>query len=110
MAQGDDGQVAWLEELVQEEVRHMHAKVLETSGGMFGEHTSSLDAACARPFQSAFGEEMYATIYEKVAALFHAIISDHPFAEGNKRTATVTAISSLSLELPVRSCGRHASR
>ena len=35
---------------------------------------------------------MYATAVEQAAALFHAIIGDHPFADGNKRTATVLSL------------------
>ena len=46
----------------------------------------------ARPFQSVLGEDAYPSTLEKVAALFHAIIRDHPFVDGNKRTATIAAI------------------
>jgi hypothetical protein len=56
MAQGDGGQVDWLEDLVRA-VRKLHDDILKQSGGVFGEHTSSLYAACARPFHTAFGEE-----------------------------------------------------
>jgi death-on-curing protein len=59
---------------------------------MHGEHTASLYAACARPFQSAFGEPIYRTPYERAAAIFHAVICDHVFADGNKRTGTVAAL------------------
>lgn len=46
-------------------------------------------SATARPFQSAFGEEFYKTISEKAAALFHSLIANHPFHNGNKRTAAL---------------------
>jgi death-on-curing protein len=49
-----------------------------------------LESAVARPFQSAFGQEAYPAILDKGVALFHSLISNHPFADGNKRTA-VTA-------------------
>src|SRR5687767_8515581 len=88
MAEGDGGQVAWLEELV-EQVRLLHDSAIKTSGGVFGEHTSSLYGACARPFQTAFGEPIYSTAYERAGALLHAIVCDHAFADGNKRTSTV---------------------
>lgn len=48
-----------------------------------------LDSAVGRPFQSAFGREPYGTILEKGAALFHSLISNHPFQNGNKRTAVL---------------------
>jgi death on curing protein len=51
-----------------------------------------LDAAVARPAASAFGEDAYPTLNEKVAALMHSVARSHPFADGNKRTATVSAI------------------
>jgi death on curing protein len=51
-----------------------------------------LDAAAARPAMSAFGEDAYPTLREKVAALFHSLTRNHPFTDGNKRTATIAAI------------------
>jgi death-on-curing protein len=51
-----------------------------------------LDAAVARPAASAFGGDAYASLEEKVAALFHSLLRNHPFTDGNKRTATVAAI------------------
>jgi death-on-curing protein len=51
-----------------------------------------LEAAAARPAASAFGQDAYPTLNEKVAALFHSIARNHPFTDGNKRTATVASI------------------
>lgn len=48
-----------------------------------------LDSATARPFQTAFGQELHKSIFQKAAALFHALIANHPFTNGNKRTAVV---------------------
>ena len=48
-----------------------------------------LESAVARPFQSAFGEDAYPTIFEKAVALFHSLIANHPFQDGNKRTAVI---------------------
>lgn len=95
MAQGDGGQVEWLEDLVGM-IRRVHDVILRESGGVFGEHTASLYSACARPLQSAFGELMYKTPYQFVAALFHGIICDHVFVDGNKRTASVIAVAFLA--------------
>jgi death on curing protein len=91
MAEGDGGQVDWLDELV-DLLREVHDLALKQSGGMQGEHTASLYAAAARPFQSAFGELAYSTAFEQAAALFHAIICDHVFVDGNKRTGTLAAL------------------
>jgi death-on-curing protein len=51
-----------------------------------------LEAAAARPAASAFGADAYPSLAEKVAALYHSIARNHPFADGNKRTATLAAI------------------
>lgn len=51
-----------------------------------------LEAAEARPAASAFGQDAYPTLEEKAAALLHSIARNHPFTDGNKRTATVAAL------------------
>jgi death-on-curing protein len=51
-----------------------------------------LEAAAGRPQQSVFGADAYPTLAEKAAALLHAITRNHPFADGNKRTATIGMI------------------
>ena len=48
-----------------------------------------LESAAARPFQTAGGIEIYGAIDKKAAALFHSLIANHPFHNGNKRTAIV---------------------
>ena len=50
-----------------------------------------IESAVGRPFQSAFGQDIYPTTIEKGVALFHALIANHAFVDGNKRTA-VTAL------------------
>ncbi len=48
-----------------------------------------LASATARPFQTAFGEDVYESLVQKAAALFHSLIANHPFQNGNKRTAVL---------------------
>jgi death-on-curing protein len=48
-----------------------------------------LEAAVGRPMQTVFGEEAYPTLPDKAAALLHSVARNHPFADGNKRTATI---------------------
>ncbi len=38
-------------------------------------------------FQSVFGEDAYPTLEEKAAHLLYFIIKNHPFNDGNKRSA-----------------------
>ncbi len=56
-----------------------------------------LEAAAGRPQQSVFGADAYPTLTEKAAALLHAIARNHPFADGNKRTATLAALFMLEV-------------
>lgn len=49
-----------------------------------------IESAVARPFQTAFGQDIYPTILQKGAALFHSLVANHAFVDGNKRTAVTT--------------------
>jgi prophage maintenance system killer protein len=88
MVEGDGRQIEWLDDLVQY-VQDIHDRIITESGGVHGEHTALLYSTCARPFQTAFGELIHRTKAEQAAALFHGIISDHCFVDGNKQTATL---------------------
>lgn len=48
-----------------------------------------LESAVARPFQTAFGRYIHRGVIRRGAALFHSLIADHPFGDGNKRTAVI---------------------
>jgi death on curing protein len=45
----------------------------------------------AQPFASAFGRDAYLDVPAKAAAMFRSLVANHPFGNGNKRTAVVTA-------------------
>jgi death-on-curing family protein len=51
-----------------------------------------LESATARPMTSLGGELKYPTVPMAGAALFHAVVHDHPFHNGNKRTGLVALI------------------
>jgi len=51
---------------------------------------STIGVSSCAPFQSAFGNDIFPAILDKAAALFHSLIANHAFVDGNKRTA-VTA-------------------
>ena len=46
-----------------------------------------LDSAVHRPRSQMFGMEAYPDLLEKAAALLHSLVVNHPFVDGNKRTA-----------------------
>jgi death on curing protein len=48
-----------------------------------------LESAINRPFHTFDGIDLYKTSVDKAAAIFESIISNHPFIDGNKRTAYV---------------------
>jgi death on curing protein len=48
-----------------------------------------LQASAARPQMTAFGEDAYATIDLKAAALLHSLVTSHPLLDGNKRLGWV---------------------
>lgn len=51
-----------------------------------------LESAAARPFQTAFLQEVHKGLLAKGAALFHSLITNHPFEDGNKRTAVTSLL------------------
>jgi death-on-curing protein len=68
----------------------IHHKSIETYGGGSGiRDEGSLLAALGRPWQTFDQQELYASPVDKAAALFESIIINHPFIDGNKRTAYV---------------------
>lgn len=44
-----------------------------------------LGSAAARPQATAFGEDAYADVWTKAAALLHSILKNHALVDGNKR-------------------------
>lgn len=54
-------------------------------------------SAVARPQATAFGEDAYANVWEKAAALLQSLACNHGFVDGNKRTAWVAAMTFLEV-------------
>ena len=46
-----------------------------------------LASAVNTPFQTFMGSDLYPSIYDKAAQLCYGIANNHPFTDGNKRTA-----------------------
>lgn len=75
-----------------EHLLKMHSFVVDETGGLHGvRDRGRLESAIARPQQIVFGRELYPTVFDKAAVYAHAIIFDHPFLDGNKRTAMTAA-------------------
>lgn len=56
------------------------------------DHGAILEAALTRPHTAAGGQLKYPTVEMAAAALMHAMVQDHPFHDGNKRTAIVALL------------------
>ena len=75
-----------------EEILRLHFQVIEDFGGSHGVRDESrLKSVVVAPSQEAFGQEQYPSIFEKAAVYMRNIIGDHPFVDGNKRTAVTSA-------------------
>ena len=71
-------------------VENIHSILIERFGGTSGIRDSGgLESAINRPFQTFDQKELYPTPVEKASAIFESLISNHPFIDGNKRTAYV---------------------
>ncbi len=84
--------------LTLEQLLEIHALVVEATGGSTGlRDLGRLEAAIATQTQNVFGEELYPSIIDKTAAIIRGIIADHPFVDGNKRTAMLSGLTLLEL-------------
>ena len=74
----------------------VHAEMIAEHGGLGGVRDPGLlDSALARPQNLyAYGDP---TLFELAAAYAHAIVRNHPFVDGNKRAALMTAYVFLRL-------------
>jgi len=78
-----------------EEILRLHFQLIEDFGGSHGVRDEGrLMSVIEAPKLKAFGTEQYSSIFEKASVYLRNIIGDHPFIDGNKRTAvTVCGIS-----------------
>lgn len=91
-----------------DEVMVIHEEMIEKFGGRWEVHDFTLlHSATLRPQATFGGEDLYKTIFEKAAALIHSLILNHPFDDGNKRTAITSCarflyINGWHLETPMK--------
>jgi len=84
--------------LTIDEIFAIHDRAIREYGGspelMILGH---LEATLAAPRQTMFGEELYPNVLSKAAILFYLLIKNHPFLDGNKRTAFLALMRFLNL-------------
>jgi len=84
--------------LSAEQVLLIHSRLIDETGGSHGiRDLGLLQSAIARPMATFGGEDLYPDLFQKAAALMESLIKNHPFIDGNKRTA----ISSTGLFLRI---------
>lgn len=81
-----------------DEIIAIHYSQIESFGGSHGiRDFDLLLSAISRP-QTTFGRlDLYPDIYTKASALIQSLILNHPFVDGNKRTALVSVIRFLRI-------------
>lgn len=78
--------------LTPEQVLFIHYRLIEETGGSHGiRDLALLQSALARPMATFDNNDLYPDLYSKAAALMQSIIKNHPFIDGNKRTAVTAA-------------------
>ena len=76
----------------------IHSNQMRLYGGLPGiRDINLLSSAIAMPHASFHGEYLHNDIYEMAAAYAFHIGKNHPFVDGNKRTALVSALVFLEL-------------
>ena len=71
-----------------DEVILIHERILDRFGGAGGLRDWGLLNSAVNRLRATFDEkDLYPDIFTKAAALGHSLILNHPFVDGNKRTA-----------------------
>jgi len=74
------------------QLERLHRMQLQAFGGAAGlRDRGGLEAAAARPRMTFGGDDLYADVAAKAAALMHSIVMNHPFVDGNKRVGAMAA-------------------
>ena len=84
--------------LTLDEVLGIHADQIRTYGGGSGvRDLDLLRSALAMPETTFDGEYLHPSVFEMAAAYLFHIARNHPFVDGNKRTALMCALVFLGL-------------
>jgi death-on-curing protein len=79
-------------------VAAINERMVAGFGGVAGVRDRGLlESAVAQPMQTFGGADLYPSIVEKAARLAFGIVENHPFVDGNKRTAAACAASFLGI-------------
>lgn len=78
--------------LTPEQVLFLHSRLIAETGGGHGlRDLGMLLLALGRPQGTFDGKDLYPDLFSKAAALIDSLVRNHPFVDGNKRTAITSA-------------------
>ena len=81
--------------LTVSEVIEIHDQEIATAGGLSGvRDLNALDSALGA-LQASFGGKFLLDIFEMAATYLNSIAKNHPFLDGNKRTALASSLTFL---------------
>lgn len=84
--------------LTLEQVLVIHEGQIERYGGSHGlRDLALLESAVFRPQTTFDGIDLYLSLFDKAAAFLHSLLLNHPFVDGNKRTAIASSLIFLEL-------------
>jgi death-on-curing protein len=84
--------------LTPQNVIQIHHEIIDETGGLHGIRDVGLvESAVERPKAAFGGKDLYPNIFSKAAAITHSLLLNHPFIDGNKRTAAVAMIEFLQI-------------
>ncbi|MDP1803333.1 MAG: type II toxin-antitoxin system death-on-curing family toxin [Bacteroidota bacterium] len=76
----------------------IHDNLIENHGGSKGVRDQNLlESAINRPFATFDGTDLYEDGIKKASAIFESVLINHPFVDGNKRTAFALMVFMLSV-------------
>jgi death on curing protein len=78
--------------LLPEQVLFLHSRLVEETGGAHGvRDLGMLLSAFGHPQSTFDNQELTPDLFAKTAALMDSLVRNHPFVDGNKRTAIAAA-------------------
>jgi death-on-curing protein len=84
--------------LEKEQIKRLHKKLLDATGGLGGLRDEGLlGSALSAPFQTFDGVDIYPSAAAKIARITYNLVCNHPFVDGNKRIGTYVMMVLLEL-------------
>ena len=75
-----------------EQILALHKAQIDEYGGAHGlREMGGLESAMALPQMTFGGEDLYKDVPDKAATLWHSLVMNHPFIDGNKRIGAMAA-------------------